>query len=703
MTDKAFIGQNYVNNLQMYMQDIQASTSQQYHQLGAYSVSNNSTGSSLSQISTMYDVTYAAQLQNKNASVVNQNLFPNGSACFDQIEGTNWPESRQIMEIERGLKFTDKMETIEISSKDLSPASCCSNIDLLLPDFYKSLSKDVSYFSKLADPQWYCSSNYNNQKYNEYPSCAQVSKDAQANDKTVKYCSIQKNDIDNQNRGCIYNTNITGDYVFHSKSFMSEKHYIEEPPIDLFTYDVKHAENSSTQQHMFQGVDSVHYNSIQNLEQCADASNEESDIVVEESEEDVTDYDYNEDHEKKNNYITNCAVCNVPYTPLESQFYSLTMERPLTMSSQIPVFAKLTDLLGVLNYKCNFLCSQCLGLINTIDHLHLKLESCKREICEKYEKTCKENSILLPNSYLIKRSPSDKTKLLRNYCFKCKVCKKSYTLRNFYYCHMKKHKMKNRLLCESCGQRFTNIQKFKYHLKRHNKNICKRKVRFSTFACNLCERQFRTRSNLKEHRNYCSGNLPYYCSHTNCDKRFPSATKLKNHVKLKHDKKFSAICSICNIGFVKASDYKYHMVTHSTEKKFNCSKCDKSYKTLSNLNFHMKYHNKKLPFICEICQKGFMRKEYLEAHVNVHNGIKTFVCQVCDKRFVSQKNLDAHMKYHDGNVKKKGCNICGKMLTTGFEEHLRTHLNLKEFECDICDLRFNTKGALSKHNKNKHA
>jgi uncharacterized Zn-finger protein len=203
-----------------------------------------------------------------------------------------------------------------------------------------------------------------------------------------------------------------------------------------------------------------------------------------------------------------------------------------------------------------------------------------------------------------------------------------------------------------------------------------------------------------EHENYCLGLLPHNCKF--CDKKFPSTTKLKNHVKLKHDKKFVAICSICNIGFVKLSDYKSHKISHSTDKKYACAKCDKSYKTLSNLNFHMKVHNSKLPFICPVCDRGFMRKEYLEAHVNNHNGVKNFACSVCHKKFVSQKNLDSHLKYHDGTAKTKTCNVCGKVMTTGFEEHLRIHNDLREFECDQCDNRFNTKGTLAKHKKRKH-
>lgn len=240
--------------------------------------------------------------------------------------------------------------------------------------------------------------------------------------------------------------------------------------------------------------------------------------------------------------------------------------------------------------------------------------------------------------------------------------------------------------------------KFKRHKNNHLKNI-KEKVLGN--YCMNCSKCFSSKTSLKVHQNFCLGIYPFKCDFEKCDKKYTSRSKLKSHVKLKHDKKFIAICSICNIGFIKISDYKSHMITHSTDKKYDCPKCDKSYKTLSNLNFHLKSHSKKLPFICTICQKGFMRKDYLEVHLNNHKGIRNFKCSLCSKAFASQKNLDSHLKFHDGSIQKTKCSICAK-LVFNIEEHTRIHNNLQEFECNLCDCKFNTKGTLLKHRNNKH-
>ncbi|XP_018320923.1 zinc finger protein 155-like [Agrilus planipennis] len=637
------------------------------------------------------------------------NYTANSYFCADQIDNTAWlPDPKVFADIEKGLKLSDKIETIEITSKDLSPASCCSNVDLLLPDLYKSINRDINYFGKSVtnDSQWFCNVNCNN-KIHSYLPCSQ-GVDNEFENKQPKYCSMQKlPEFENVKVLSFNNNQQTEQYL---QSCSKEKLYFTEEvnQNNINDYNIYNTCDNRKDDALLSLSDintnifysNIPFEDINEDHNSVNCSNGESDIVVEESDEETPDIC--ENISKKCDYSTNCIICNCMFTPTGNQFFILTTETPLTMCSQISVHQKLSEVVELVENKHNYLCNQCLDLINTIDHLQWKLENTRVELIKKYEKTCQFNGINLNAN---KKVENKTKKLFKNFCgrhsFKCKECKKVFTLKKLYWSHLCRKKT-HKYLCEMCGKTIKSYKFFNRHLLLH-KNVIKRfQPSIQLFKCKICEKLFRTNTRLKEHLNYCSGKFPYVCEHEGCDKKFATSTKLKNHVKQKHDKKFIAICSICNIGFVIISDYKTHMVSHSTEKKYNCAKCHKSYKTLSNLNFHMKVHSETMPFTCTICKKGFMRKEYLESHVNNHYGIKNYACAICNKKFVSQKNLDVHSKHHDGSVKTKTCNICGKNVANGLEDHLRTHMNLLEFECNVCKMKFNTKNTLSKHVKKKH-
>ncbi|GJQ67212.1 hypothetical protein Trydic_g12739, partial [Trypoxylus dichotomus] len=542
--------------------------------------------------------------------VLNRSQYPCAQSgvnmLLENVDGS-WYSDQRLNE-ERVLRQVDN---IEISSKDLSPASFCSNFDLLLPDLYKNATKDI-YHSKVQDQQLIYNTNYSQRI--DYPPCAQMNCEI---DGLNKYDAVSREN---------------GGYDCSQPQYYKNGYNMYNQCQDFNATCINSEEYFS--QNQFFGSENMPFTQMANIDQQTEGSNEESDIVVEDSEEET---DYNE------LYNSRCIICNCFYVSNGIQFYSLTEMAPLSMSSQKPLSIKIRELLGPIDTKQSYLCGQCLGLVNTIDHLQFKLDNFR----------------------------------------------KTYSLKGVCSLHIRKHKLMNRFLCDVCGKRFTRKSLFEKHLKLHldlGVRIRENSSKIDGFHCKVCGIIFRTGTKLKEHQNYCSGRLPYKCKHSSCNKNFATSTKLKYHVKLKHDKKFTSICSICNIGFIKTSDYKSHMVSHSTEKKYQCPQCHKCYKTMSNLNFHAKFHSDRLPFNCEICEKGFMRKEYLESHVNTHKGVKKFSCYICDGKFVSQKNLDSHMKCHDESIRKRSCNLCGK-LTANLQDHLRSHNNLKEFNCNGCDMK----------------
>lgn len=615
-----------------------------------------------------------------------QNVIRNQSSCLnyqDQVDIQNW-DNRIFPELDKVIKLPDM---IEISNKDLSPVSYCSNIDFLVPELYKAVSKDMNLY-KYENQSYYSQNNITQRNY-EYPSCVQY-------DKSAKYCALKSYD-EPLLKSCSYSTgNNFMENEFNTKG-INQKASSYDTFYDYNTYNFydRVQENALPIQSDLFNSTNIHFDGIiNNIDQQTEDSNEDSDIVVEESDDEQVSC---EDPDKGDQYskMNKCLICNVTYKPFGIQFYFLTTKSPLTMSSQMPVIYKIIELVGKISTTKNYLCSECLGLLNTIDHLQIKVDTFNAEFIAKYKKTCIDN-----NTEYIPGTKKSVSKINRNIKYKCKFCKRVLSLKKYLYFHLKKHK-KSGFLCEYCGTICKSGKKFILHRKKHLKKCNSQKI--DPFKCRNCIKVFRTKSQLKCHENYCLGLFPYECKSDHCDKKFATVSQLKNHTKLKHDKKFVAICSICNIGFVKMADYKNHKITHSTDKKYSCTKCDNSYKSLYNLRFHMKCHNEELPYACPICKKGFMRKEYFEAHVNKHNGIKKYGCTICQKKFPSQKNLESHTKTHE-NLKKLPCNICGKLFPSEckLKDHIRTHTNLKEFECDQCDVKFNIRDSLRKHVKKKH-
>lgn len=531
-----------------------------------------------------------------------------------------------------------------------------------------------------------CAISNDNIKMNNYDTCNSINMEINGGDLYKTSCLKEMQDVNNSysySYSCSLDNNynkaeslkvsdINGIYLYGSNMIQQEMNSYEIYNQKYYDYNATYSNNYVSNE-ISQTFD---YSNSTNV----DVTDSESDIVVEESDDLVTDF--NEDFERVVNYTT-CFVCKTLYTG--AHFHLITPNNPLTVTSQVPILTKIIEIVGSLEDKQYYMCNHCLGLINTIDQLQNKIEIYKNELVTNVCKSFNTSNV---------RKCTHLTD--------CTICNKNTYVRKLQKANLLNHKLKGNFLCELCGKCFLKYSRFKIHYKIHKVKTSNPIKKMIAFCCKVCKKPFRTRTHLKEHENYCTGKLPFKCTYVDCNKKFATPTKLKDHIKLKHEKKFTSICSICNIGFVKPSDYKSHMTTHSTEKKYHCTLCDKSYKTLSNLNFHMKYHNNKLPFVCDICNKGFMRKEYLESHLNMHKGIKNFACQLCDKKFVSQKNLDAHLKYHDGNMKKKSCDICGKFMSSGLEDHIRSHNNLKEFQCNVCNMKFNTKGALSKHKRRKH-
>lgn len=145
----------------------------------------------------------------------NSNKYQEQPYVFPDL--TNW----------ENLKIPEKIDFLDITNKDLSPSSYCSNIDNIIP-----LENNFnSSYNARYENQWYSTSNISyGQKLNDFPACAQVNKYTNDPSKPETLCNMQKTttmDVDMYKSCAYYNTDAsfnTSD-VHKNKYLISQNNY----------------------------------------------------------------------------------------------------------------------------------------------------------------------------------------------------------------------------------------------------------------------------------------------------------------------------------------------------------------------------------------------------------------------------------------------------------------------------------------------
>lgn len=244
------------------------------------------------------------------------------------------------------------------------------------------------------------------------------------------------------------------------------------------------------------------------------------------------------------------------------------------------------------------------------------------------------------------------------------------------------------LRCKICSTTLPNLDELKIHLKNHDKdiNICFKdniipfKLNGKQFDCQICTVTYPKLRLLVKHMNSSHFNN-FSCEY--CGSQFVSLRLLKSHLQSHEIGSFP--CSKCNKVFKSAVYRSNHIrVTHLKHLLRICPYCPERFNSNYNRTKHIRIAHKPNTelFKCETCGKGFDLKYHLRLHIrSVHLQERNFECNVCHLRFFNNYTLSRHMKTHTGDYQFK-CQVCGKGYSTKFRlrEHCKTH-NVVCYSC----------------------
>ena len=168
----------------------------------------------------------------------------------------------------------------------------------------------------------------------------------------------------------------------------------------------------------------------------------------------------------------------------------------------------------------------------------------------------------------------------------CKVCNKSYRAEKTLKLHMIKHGSDDKKpRCKVCNKMFSHPFSLRYHMRIHNNS--------KPCVCKICNQAFRQTGHLKRH----------LATHSDT----PKEKRVRQYK-----------CDLCQRQFVTIQDLKQHKLVHNGEKKFSCSVCSKSFLFKRTLEHHMNTHTGTKPYPCNKCDKSFAQPGSLHKHKQTH-------------------------------------------------------------------------------------
>ncbi|XP_005093604.1 uncharacterized protein LOC101845390 isoform X2 [Aplysia californica] len=141
--------------------------------------------------------------------------------------------------------------------------------------------------------------------------------------------------------------------------------------------------------------------------------------------------------------------------------------------------------------------------------------------------------------------------------------------------------------CELCGYHSTVGRAYYLHYHRYFKHGMPLPPGWSSNRCDICDKECHTKFMLKEHqRTHQSQESGFTCPH--CGQAFQNRNSFNNHIFHKHSKDRKHQCKVCEKSFKTWTQLKVHFRSHTGNRPFSCPECDYSSTTQGNMKNHLK-------------------------------------------------------------------------------------------------------------------
>ncbi|XP_058447834.1 zinc finger protein 58-like [Malaya genurostris] len=245
--------------------------------------------------------------------------------------------------------------------------------------------------------------------------------------------------------------------------------------------------------------------------------------------------------------------------------------------------------------------------------------------------------------------------------YKCETCNKAFQTGTQLRRHQRIHSDKRPFVCPYCNRGFNHESNYQQHKMRHIQQQCEDDT---GHPCTVCKTHYTNPTDLRVHMREHFPNDPLYITKTDI---LPK--------ELRDSSSYPRPCEEGNCKYVAPSYQLMWSHYRNHYKMYQCQECGHKFATATILKRHIEViHQKIRKYKCEYCEKAFGYQHKYKEHMHMHRGIKAYKCRYCNKTFTHSSNVLVHERIHT-NTKPYKCPICGScyVTTSALKKHQKTH------------------------------